>query len=68
MRFKNKEIKLSREEYRKAMAKVLESPFSEDEENLLTAEEKAKIQFSLMLNGVVLFQKLEKKLFGEVEK
>ena len=65
---RNEKITLTRKEYREAIAKILESPFSEDEEELLTGGEKAKMQFSLMLNGMVLFQKLEEKLFGEVEK
>ena len=64
---RNEKITLTKEEYRKTISKVLESPFDEDEEKLLTAEEKAKMQFTLMLNGMVLFQKLEEKLFGEVK-
>lgn len=64
--FKNKndvKITLTKEEYREKVANVLAEPIPKEAQE----ETDAHTNLALMMAGMLLFQQLEKKLFGDDE-
>jgi len=61
----NKEIKITREEFVNTFMNVLSNPFKDDD--TVSAEDKAQMQFSLMMTGILLCKKVERELFGKGE-
>ena len=45
--------------------KILKKEDATDEDTKIDEDKKAKIDFSLMLGGMLLFHQLEEELFGE---
>lgn len=64
--FKKKDdekITLTKEELRQNFMEVLNNPFGDDKD--IPEENKVSMKIGVMLNGVLILQQLEKKLFGE---
>lgn len=59
----NNKITLTKEEYRKKVADVLAEPIPKEAQE----QEDAHFNLALMMSGILLFQQLETKLFGDDE-
>lgn len=63
--FKKKDdvkITLTKEELRENFMEVISNPFEDKD---IPEENKVSMQIGIMLNGMLILQQLEKKLFGE---
>ena len=63
--FKKKDdikITLTKKELRENFMEVLNNPFGDKD---IPEENKVSMQVGVMLNGILILQQLEKKLFGE---
>ena len=60
---KNKEIKITKEQFVKTFMDVLANPFKGD--NTLEEQDKSGLQFNIMLTGMLILQRVQEELFGK---